>query len=306
MESMDRREAFVAFVRTLQDEICAAVSQEDGRAFREDAWERPGGGGGRTRVLEDGPVIEKGGVNSSTVHGPTTERLKRHMKTTAEWFFATGISLVLHPRNPHAPTVHANFRYFELRAEEGGPLMDAWFGGGADLTPYYLYENDAQHFHTVLHAAVAEHAPQLYAKFKQWCDEYFWNTHRDEARGVGGLFFDWLRAEDGFTLDDRMAFTQAVGRAFLPAYLPILQRRKATTHTDAERYWQEIRRGRYVEFNLIHDRGTKFGLESDGRTESILMSLPPRCRWNYDHQPEPGSREAELIAVLKQPKDWLA
>jgi coproporphyrinogen III oxidase len=292
-----------AFVEALQDEICAELERSDGGArFREDLWERPGGGGGRTRVLEEGAVFEKAGVNVSAVHGELDEAFARRLQGEGRAFFATGISLVLHPRSPLVPAAHANFRFIVQ-----GPR--AWFGGGADLTPCYLFEEDARHFHATLKAACDLHDPTYYRRFKKACDEYFFLRHRAEARGVGGLFFEdpssGLAAGRGGDLAADCAFVETCGRAFLPAYLPIVERRKGLAYGEAERAWQEIRRGRYVEFNLLYDRGTIFGLETRGRTESILMSLPPRVRWVYDHRPAPGSEEARLVEVLRAPREWV-
>lgn len=282
------------FTRALQDEICSALERLEGRArFREDAWQRPGGGGGLTRVMEEGEVFEKAGVNFSAVWGELEEAFAQKLPGQGRQFFATGISLVLHPRNPFVPTTHANFRFIV----QGGK---AWFGGGADLTPYYLFEEDAAHFHRTLKAACDRHDPTYYARFKRECDAYFWLEHRGEARGVGGLFFEDM----GGDLRREMAFVQDCGRAFLPAYLPIVERRRHTPYEERHRAWQEIRRGRYVEFNLLYDRGTAFGLETKGRVESILMSLPPRVRWVYAHEPEPNSPEAKLLEVLRSPREW--
>lgn len=301
------KETFTSYIENLQDEICAALEGLDGRAkFHEDNWDRDGGGGGRTRVIEKGNLFEKGGVNVSTVYGELPAPVKTHFDVEHGWFWAGGISLVIHPKNPMVPTVHANFRYFELYVdEEMTGRVDGWFGGGADLTPYYLWEEDAAHFHRVLKEACDRHGEDLYPGFKKQCDEYFYNSHRGETRGVGGLFFDYLRADDSRSLADWHAFTEEVGSVFLDAYLPILKDRIQEPYNRAQRYWQEIRRGRYVEFNLIHDRGTLFGLKTGGRTESILMSLPPQVRWDYDYHPKPGTREAELIGVLKNPREWV-
>lgn len=283
-----------AYFRELQDRICQALAEVDGRrTFQEDLWQRSGGGGGRTRVLADGGVFEKAGVNFSEVAGELSEEFAKQIPGEGRTFCATGISLVLHPRSPLAPTVHANFRFLTKGERQ-------WFGGGADLTPYYPYREDVIHFHRTWkdvcgkHAAVAD-----YPRLKRWCDEYFFLPHRGEARGVGGIFFDYLDKD----LEAVFAFVRDAGTAFLDAYLPILQRRKDEPYTEKQRAFQEYRRGRYVEFNLIYDRGTLFGLKTGGRTESILMSLPPLVRWHYDYQPEPGSREAELHDYLK-PRDW--
>ncbi|PUZ24468.1 coproporphyrinogen oxidase [Chitinophaga costaii] len=301
---MSVKNEFITFIHSLQDRICAAFEEIDGQAaFREDAWERPGGGGGKTRVIADGKVFEKGGVSTSVVHGELPEAMARQFNVTDSNFLAAGISLVMHPLNPFVPTVHANFRYFELY-DANGLLKDSWFGGGADLTPYYLDEGDGIHFHQTFKNACDPFGTALYPKYKQACDEYFINKHRgNEARGIGGIFFDYLRPNDTTDAQARLAFSKANGEAFLEAYLPIVQRTKDKVYTQAHRNWQAYRRGRYVEFNLIHDRGTLFGLKTNGRIESILMSLPPLARWEYDYHPQPGSPEAQLVAYL-QPRQW--
>jgi coproporphyrinogen III oxidase len=283
-----------AFVEDLQGALCAAVEAEDGEArFSEDRWERPGGGGGRTRVLEEGRVFEKGGVNVSAVWGELDESFARRLGGEGRDFFATGVSLILHPRSPLVPTVHANFRFIQQGSK-------AWFGGGADLTPHYLFDEDAEHFHRTLRAVCEQHDPGSYPRFKEAADRYFWLPHRGEARGVGGVFFE----DTGRDPEMEFAFVQDCARAFLPAYLPIVQRRRGLPWTDAQRAWSEVRRGRYVEFNLVQDRGTLFGLQTQGRVESILVSLPPRVRWVYDRTPAPGSEEARLLEVLRQPRRW--
>ena len=308
---MSIKNSFTQWIHDLQDRICSALEEADGKArFREDLWEREGGGGGRSRVIEKGGVFEKGGVNVSTVHGELPELIRKRFGVTQGWFYACGISLVLHPESPMIPTVHANFRYFELYEREGGEqedgeAVDAWFGGGADLTPYYLFEEDARHFHQIYKSVCDRFHPELYPKFKTSCDRYFHNEHRDERRGVGGIFFDYLRAGDEQNLGFWHEMTRACGDAFLSSYLPIVERRRGEPWGDEERYFQELRRGRYVEFNLIHDRGTLFGLKTGGRAESILMSLPPRVRWDYNVEPQPGTREAELVDVLRSPRDWV-
>lgn len=299
------KDRFVSFIHALQDEICAALEESDGKArFVEDLWERPGGGGGRSRVLSNGKVFEKAGVSTSIVHGEMPEGLKKNMKTEGAQFFACGISLVIHPESPLVPTTHANFRFFEMY-DDKGEAIDAWFGGGSDLTPYYLDEEDAQHFHQSQKDAADPHGTELYPRFKKACDDYFRNHHRQEGRGIGGTFFDYLKADSERSLEDWFAFTTDMGRSFLPSYLPIVEKHKASPWTKEQRYWQELRRGRYVEFNLVHDRGTLFGLRTNGRTESILMSLPPRVRWDYNVEPQPGSPEAQLVAVLREPIDWI-
>jgi len=281
------------YFRDLQDRICAGVQEMDGQAFQDDQWTRPGGGGGRSRVLTEGKCFEKGGVNFSEVFGQFSPEFAAQIPGEGLDFTATGISLVLHPRNPHVPTVHANFRFLTKGSK-------AWFGGGADLTPYYPVREDVIHFHKTWQAVCTRHEPPVdYARFKKWCDDYFHLPHRDEARGVGGIFFDYLEGD----FDKVFAFVRDCGDNFLTAYLPIVERRKNFAYTDRERAFQEYRRGRYVEFNLIYDRGTIFGLKTGGRTESILMSLPPVVRWLYDYHAEAGSREAELLEFLK-PRDW--
>jgi coproporphyrinogen III oxidase len=306
-ETIAFREKWIEMILSLQARISRSLEEEDGLGrFTEDKWERAEGrgGGGTTRILEKGQVFEKGGVNSSVVYGKVTDKMRSQLKMEGDKWFASGISIVLHPRNPYVPTVHANWRYFELY-DESGVIADRWFGGGADLTPYYLFEEDAVHFHQTLKNAMDPFGKELYPKYKQWCDEYFSNTHRcKETRGIGGVFFDHLRPDQEREAEQLFQFQQANGEAFLEAYLPIVRRRKDLPYTDREVEWQEIRRGRYVEFNLIHDRGTIFGLKTNGRTESILMSLPPRARWVYNHEPEAGSEEEKLLQVCRHPKEW--
>jgi len=296
---------FYLYIQNLQNNITKALEEIDGKAkFKEDIWQRDEGGGGHSRVIENGDVIEKGGVNISAVHGPLPKSMQAYFKVGEVNFYACGLSLVLHPKNPMVPTVHANWRYFEMY-DKSDQLIDQWFGGGLDLTPYYLFDEDAVHFHQQCKKACDAHHPNFYADFKAHCDQYFHNEHRDEARGIGGLFFDYLKANETFSIQDRYDFTTEVGNEFLNAYLPILNKRKDLPFTEAQRNWQEIRRGRYVEFNLIHDKGTLFGLKTKGRIESILMSLPPHVQWRYDHHPEKGSEEARLLSVLKNPKEWV-
>lgn len=295
---------FYSYIETLQDQITTAIEALDGQAtFQEDLWQRAEGGGGRTRVIENGAVFEKGGVNISGVHGQLPESMQRYLNVEDAAFFACGLSLVLHPKNPMVPTVHANWRYFELY-DQNNNIADQWFGGGLDLTPYYLFEEDIRHFHQTCKAACDRHDPQFYADYKKRCDQYFWNTHRNEARGVGGLFFDYLKA-DQRPMDQWYAFVTDVADNFLLAYRPIVEKRKNQPYTDQHRNWQEIRRGRYVEFNLVHDKGTLFGLKTNGRIESILMSLPPKVQWQYDHTPAEGSPEEALVDCLQHPKDWV-
>lgn len=295
-------DAVKAYLLGLQDAICNALAAEDGCGFREDAWQRPGGGGGRSRVLEQGNVFEKAGVNFSHVFGdglPASATAQRP-ELVGRRFQALGVSLVIHPRNPYAPTSHANVRFFIAEKEGAEPVW--WFGGGFDLTPYYGRREDVEHWHRSAQAACVAFGDDVYPRFKQWCDEYFYLKHRQEPRGVGGLFFDDLNAW-GFS--QSFAFMRSVGDHFIPAYLPIVQRRRAQPYGEREREFQLYRRGRYVEFNLVYDRGTIFGLQTGGRTESILMSLPPLVSWRYDWQPEPDSAEAELYAVYLKPQEWI-
>ena len=296
---------FTTYIKALQNNITNGLEQEDGFAhFQEDKWTRPGGGGGITRVLENGAIFEKGGVNSSEVFGKLPASMQQQLNVTHDDFFACGLSLVLHPKNPMVPTVHANFRYFELY-DENKNVVDQWFGGGLDLTPYYLFDEDAIHFHQTCKTVCDAHDTNFYPSFKKKCDAYFWNHHRDEARGIGGLFFDYCRPNKQHALESWFAFVTDMGDAFLKAYLPIVQKRKNMSYTEPQRKWQELRRGRYVEFNLVHDKGTLFGLKTKGRIESILMSLPPRVQWAYDVHPEKNSEEERLINVLKTPKEWV-
>jgi coproporphyrinogen III oxidase len=299
------KEKFYAYIQDLQDRITARLEEIDGKAvFREDIWKRKEGGGGRTRVIEEGAVFEKGGVNISKVHGPLAPAMQQYFKVGDVNFFACGLSLVLHPKSPMVPTVHANWRYFEMYDQEGNTI-DSWFGGGQDLTPYYLFEKDARHFHNVCKSACDRHDPEFYPEYKQKCDEYFWNAHREEARGVGGLFFDYCKASEERSMEDWYSFVTDVGNSFLEAYAPIVQERMDLPYAEHNRKWQEIRRGRYVEFNLVHDKGTLFGLKTNGRIESILMSLPPHVQWVYDHHPEHGSEEERLLKVLEKPREWV-
>ncbi len=294
-------------VRRTQDEVCALVEELDGERFREDLWTRENGGGGRTRVLQGGRRFEKAGVNVSTVHGEMPAAISQAARGRGieipagdNRFWATGVSLVLHPLNPMAPTVHANYRYFEMESEEGERIT-WWFGGGTDITPSYLFEEDIRHFHGELKTRCDRHDPAFYPRFKAACDEYFHIPHRDEARGLGGIFFDNLNDR---AADDLFAFSSDCAAGIVPCIDPIYRRRLDEPFEERHRLWQQLRRGRYVEFNLVYDRGTTFGLKTGGRTESILMSLPQTARWEYDHEPEAGSPEAELLGVLRQPRSW--
>ncbi|HPE78871.1 MAG: oxygen-dependent coproporphyrinogen oxidase [Sedimenticolaceae bacterium] len=296
-------DAVKTYLLELQERICAALAAEDGQPFREDSWDRPGGGGGRSRVLEGGKIFEKAGVNFSHVFGdglPPSATAQRP-ELAGRRFQAMGVSLVIHPHNPYIPTSHANVRFFIAEKDGAEPVW--WFGGGFDLTPYYGRHEDARHWHETARAACEPFGADVYPRFKKWCDDYFFLKHRAEPRGIGGLFFDDLN-DWGF--EHSFAFMRSVGDHYVPAYLPIVQRRRATPFGEREREFQLYRRGRYVEFNLVYDRGTIFGLQTGGRTESILMSLPPLVSWRYDWQPQPDSPEAELYEVFLQPRDWLA
>lgn len=299
------KDQFYKYIENLQDQITSKLEEVDGTSkFEEDIWEREEGGGGRTRVIENGAIFEKGGVNISAVHGELPEVLRTQFKVKEGNFFACGLSLVMHPVNPFVPTVHANWRYFEMY-DAAGNIVTQWFGGGQDLTPYYLFEEDATHFHRVCKTACDKHHLEFYPNFKKTCDTYFWNVHRKEARGVGGLFFDYLKETDDFSIEDRYNFVTEIGNSFLESYVPIVEGRKEKKFTKMHKDWQEVRRGRYVEFNLVHDRGTLFGLRTNGRIESILMSLPPIVQWKYNHHPENNSEEAKLLDVLLNPREWI-
>ncbi len=299
--SMDTR-LVKDYLLQLQDSIVERLEQVDGNAFRRDSWVRPEGGGGTSCVLEEGDVLERGGVNFSHVFGPNLppSASAHRPELAGRSFEAMGVSLVFHPRNPHAPTVHMNVRCFIAKKEGADPVW--WFGGGMDLTPYYGYEEDAVHFHQTCFDALRPFGGAHYPRFKQWCDEYFYLKHRQEPRGIGGIFFDDFNERDFAT---SFGLVQSVGDHFLPAYIPILERRKNLPYGERERDFQAYRRGRYVEFNLVFDRGTLFGLQSGGRTESILMSLPPIVKWRYDWKPEAGSAEARLYSDFLAGRDWL-
>ncbi|KAI9845644.1 MAG: Coproporphyrinogen-III oxidase [Sclerophora amabilis] len=323
-DSMQKRESGVSatspmrlrmesFIKEQQSIIVASLQDLDGKPFRTDTWTRPNGGGGVSCVLQDGNVFEKAGVNISVVYGtlprPAIEKMRADHKAIDPGhdsleFFAAGLSMVLHPRNPMAPTVHLNYRYFETATDDGTPQA-WWFGGGTDLTPSYLFDEDAIHFHRTIKDACDKHDRDYYPRFKRWCDDYFSVKHRGETRGVGGIFFDDLDADEK-DQENLFSFVQDCLRAFLPSYLPIIEKRKDMSFSETEKEWQQLRRGRYVEFNLVHDRGTSFGLNTPGaRIESILMSLPLTARWRYMHEPDKGSREERLVNVLKRPVEWV-
>lgn len=303
---MNIKENWILFIEKLQDDICHALEQADGKAaFKEDKWEREEGGGGTTRVISNGNIFEKGGVNTSVVFGKVTEPMRLQLGINASTWFACGMSIVLHPANPMVPTVHCNYRMFELY-NESGTLTERWFGGGTDLTPYYLFEEDAIHFHQVHKDACDAYDRSFYPEFKTNCDNYFVNTHRNnERRGIGGIFYD--HKKPSAEQDERfwMGLAHSCGYGFLDAYLPIVERRRNLAFDSHQKYWQEIRRGRYVEFNLLHDRGTIFGIKTNGRTESILMSLPATVRFDYDYQPAIGSEEEKLLMACLHPREWI-
>ncbi|MEO5908725.1 MAG: oxygen-dependent coproporphyrinogen oxidase [Ginsengibacter sp.] len=303
---MTIKEDWIEYIDGLQNRICAALEEIDGSGkFVEDAWQRPEGGGGKTRVIADGNVFEKGGVNTSVVFGDVSEAMKTQLKIDGAKWFACGLSLVLHPLNPFVPTVHCNYRMFELYNEKD-EVIDRWFGGGTDLTPYYLFEEDARLFHQTYKNVCDEFDLNFYPTFKKDCDDYFVNSHRNnERRGIGGIFYDYQRANEKHGVNFWVAFGKACGDAFIPSYVPIVEKRKICLFTAKNKYWQEIRRGRYTEFNLIHDRGTLFGLKTNGRTESILMSLPPTVRFDYNYQTLQGSEEEKLQEACLYPNEWL-
>lgn len=304
-----------ALIRLKQQEITAGIAGLDTVEFRTDSWTRgEGGGGGQSMVIQNGTTFEKGGVNISIVHGVLPPQAVTRMRVNHKNiegcgedgsvnFFACGLSLVIHPINPHAPTTHLNYRYFETTNPESGEVQAWWFGGGADLTPSYLYEEDAKNFHQLHKDALDKHDTELYPKYKKWCDEYFFIKHRNESRGIGGIFFDDF---DTKPADEILKIVESCFDAFLPSYLPAVIKRKDLPYTDEQKQWQQIRRGRYVEFNLVLDRGTQFGLQTPGsRVESILMSLPATASWVYDHHPEEGTEEDKLVKILQNPIEWV-
>ncbi len=299
------KEDVVNYFKSLQDTICKGLEQADGAAkFEEDKWEREGGGGGRSRVIQNGNIIEKGGVNFSAVFGPAPEFLTKEPAT----FFASGVSLVIHPKSPMAPIIHMNVRYLQLLTPNSELPTLEWFGGGIDLTPIYVDEGDAKYFHETLKATCDRFHPTFYPDFKKWADEYFFIKHRNETRGVGGIFFDHVGKDEKdlkIGMGQFFEFVQAVGNLFLPTYTHLIRKNKDKPYAEKEKNWQLLRRGRYAEFNLVYDRGTKFGLETNGRTESILMSLPPQANWQYNHVPEKNSAEEKTLSFLKKSVDWI-
>jgi coproporphyrinogen III oxidase len=294
------KETIEQWFKRLQDQICSGLENiEDSAKFKEDLWERKGGGGGRTRTIQKGKVIEKGGVNFSAVFGEAPEKILNALNLPKSNFYATGVSIVIHPVNPWCPIIHMNVRYLEM---ENGTR---WFGGGIDLTPHYILKEDAVYFHSELKVVCDKYGKDYYKEFKQWADEYFFIPHRNETRGIGGIFFDRLSQNDSFSLPERFEFVKAVGKSFLPIYSHIIQKNKNIPFGENEKKWQYLRRGRYVEFNLVYDKGTKFGLDTEGRTESILMSLPPLAEWEYSYKVIEGSKEEETLSLLQKHINWI-
>jgi coproporphyrinogen III oxidase len=295
-----QKEEISSWFQQLQDNICRQIEQTDGKArFEEDLWTREAGGGGRTRIIQKGNILEKGGVLFSAVYGETPANILRALHLQEADFYATGVSIVMHPQSPMVPIIHMNVRYFEM---SNGI---SWFGGGIDLTPHYVDEADAMYFHNKLKQACDTHHVSYYPAFKQWADDYFYIKHRQETRGIGGIFFDRLSANDDFSLEERFRFVQSVGETFAPIYTHLMQKNASLPYGEPEKEWQMVRRGRYVEFNLVYDKGTKFGLDTEGRTESILMSLPPHAQWHYNYQVQPGSSEEKTLGLLKKGIEWV-
>jgi coproporphyrinogen III oxidase len=309
-----KRDEITAWLKDLQDKICIALEQADSKSkFSEENWTRPEGGGGRTRILKNGAVIEKGGVLFSAVEGDAPDFLfteKQHSiasgtpENNKPQFFATGVSIVIHPQSPMVPIIHMNIRYFEMTAGAHGKGAARWLGGGIDLTPHYIVEDDARFFHEELRKTCNRHHPEYYRKFKKWADDYFFIKHRAETRGIGGIFFDRLNEDQEMSFEKNLAFWKDVGNTFAPVYTELIARNKNKSFTDKNKEWQLLRRGRYVEFNLVYDKGTKFGLETNGRVESILMSLPKTAGWEYDFKPEKNSEEEKTLSLLKKEIDW--
>jgi coproporphyrinogen III oxidase len=300
------KEQITADYKQIQDEICAALEHLDGTAgFEEEIWEREGGGGGRTRVIQNGNILEKGGVNFSAVYGDLPDVVKKSLKVEQNDFFATGISIVMHPNHPMVPIIHMNIRYFEMPSSFGdGQQPVRWFGGGIDLTPHYIFDEDATYFHQHLKDVCGQFNAGFYPKFKSWADDYFYIKHRQETRGIGGIFYDKLVATDDLSWTDIFEFSKALGRSFIPVYTELVNRNRDKTYTEQQQEWQYLRRSRYAEFNLVYDAGTKFGLETNGRIESILMSLPPTAKWLYNYQAEDNSEEARTLSFLKKGINW--
>ena len=301
---MISKEEISAAYQLIQDEICTALEQLDGKAkFEEEKWEREGGGGGRTRIMQNGSIIEKGGVNFSAVHGQLPAQIKKAFNVEHDEFFATGISIVIHPNHPMVPIIHMNIRYFEMpSADSENPVR--WFGGGIDLTPHYVFEDDAKFFHQSIESICDQFDDDFYPRFKHWADDYFYIKHRNETRGIGGIFYDRLTASDTVSWETIFNFSQALGRSFISTYVELVSRNRDKQFTEDQQNWQYQRRSRYTEFNLVYDSGTKFGLETNGRIESILMSLPPTAKWVYNYQAQPGSEEEKTLSLLKKGINW--
>ncbi|RYE21907.1 MAG: oxygen-dependent coproporphyrinogen oxidase [Sphingobacteriales bacterium] len=302
---MISKEQVAADYRAIQNEICIALEAADGLGmFQEEAWEREGGGGGFTRIIQNGNIFEKGGVNFSAVHGELPDGIKKALKVEENAFFATGVSIVIHPNNPWVPIIHMNIRYFEMPSDQPGHEPVRWFGGGIDLTPHYVIDGDAQYFHAYLKSVCDAYNHDLYHRFKLWADDYFFIKHRNETRGIGGIFYDRLTATEEFSWDSIFEFSKTLGRSFIPIYTELVKRNRNKPFTDDEQQWQYQRRSRYTEFNLVYDAGTKFGLETNGRVESILMSLPPTAKWVYNYQATAGSEEERTLSLLKKGINW--
>jgi len=300
------KEQIATDYQQIQDEICAALELTDGKArFEEEVWERDGGGGGRTRIIQNGNIFEKGGVNFSAVHGQLPENMKKALQVESDDFFATGVSIVIHPNHPLVPIIHMNIRYFEMPSPEGSDQQPKrWFGGGIDLTPHYIIDADAQYFHSHIKAVCDAYYHDFYHRFKLWADDYFYIKHRNETRGIGGIFYDRLTANEELSWDSIFEFSKALGRSFIPIYTELVERNRHNAFTEEQQLWQYQRRSRYTEFNLVYDAGTKFGLETNGRIESILMSLPPTAKWLYNYQPVAGSEEERTLSLLKKGINW--
>ena len=302
---MITKEQIAADYQQIQDEICAALELIDGKSvFEEELWQREGGGGGRTRVIQNGNILEKGGVNFSAVEGQLPHSVKKALNVEQDDFFATGLSIVIHPNHPMVPIIHLNIRYFEMPSSMGQQPI-RWFGGGIDLTPHYIIEDDARYFHTQLKAICDKFNHEFYHRFKLWADDYFFIKHRNETRGIGGIFYDRLTANDGLSWETIFEFSKALGRSFIPIYTELVKRNRDKEFSEVQQLWQYQRRSRYVEFNLVYDSGTKFGLETNGRIESILMSLPPTAKWLYNYQPARGSNEEKTLDLLKKGINWV-
>lgn len=304
---MITREQIAVDYQLIQNEICAALELVDGKAtFEEEHWEREGGGGGRTRVIQNGNIFEKGGVNFSAVHGRLPDTIKNALKVEQDDFFATGVSIVIHPNHPLVPIIHMNIRYFEMPSSfVKGQEPVRWFGGGIDLTPHYIFEDDARYFHGALKSVCDQFNKGFYPRFKTWADDYFFIRHRNETRGIGGIFYDRLTATGSLSWEKLFEFSKTLGRSFIPIYTELVRRNLDKPFTEQQQLWQYQRRSRYAEFNLVYDAGTKFGLETNGRIESILMSLPPTAKWLYSYRPEPGSEEEKTLSLLKKGINWI-